>query len=438
MAATRSEPASRPAFQVCDRYLGGVSSTPGDPNAVDQMVYSCAGSVCKLEVPCGGQVLQLVPRQHGCAEGRVLPGDMARQGVLLPTSAVGQHGVGEDQEGQGQESYSGAAPVANEHLVVSSAGDVGGGALELGVLQADPVIPTERQAAISASSVGLSGVRGEVALTGEAEDLLTMDIRSGTRNVYTARFNHFRTYCDSIGVDPQHCSENVVVNFLTMLKTKFGYKYQTIAGYRSAISKYHDGIHGVPIGQAKHVKRVTKAVFNVSPPIAKYANIWPVDKLLVFLGTLYPHEDLTVSQLGMKCLSLISLTSVSRSSTVALLGPDVQVLGDEFVFSICGLEKTSRQGHLRRELRCPLDSSNPALDVHLCCEDYLSRTEERRVYYAAGEGQRPNRLFISSNKVCFFSVFFMHDIILYLSALSTSEELYFGEMDAVCHGVCWN
>jgi len=76
----------------------------------------------------------------------------------------------------------------------------------------------------------------------------------------------------------------------------------------------------------------------------------------------------------------------------------MQVLGDEFVFSICGLEKTSRQGHLRRELRCPLDSSNPALDVHLCCEDYLSRTEERRVYYAAGEGQRPNRLFISSNK----------------------------------------
>ena len=242
-------------------------------------------------------------------------------------------------------------------------------------------------------------------MTGEAEDLLTMDIRSGTRNVYTARFNHFRTYCDSIGVDPQHCSENVVVNFLTMLKTKFGYKYQTIAGYRSAISKYHDGIHGVPIGQAKHVKRVTKAVFNVSPPIAKYANIWPVDKLLVFLGTLYPHEDLTVSQLGMKCLSLISLTSVSRSSTVALLGPDMQVLGDEFVFSICGLEKTSRQGHLRRELRCPLDSSNPALDVHLCCEDYLSRTEERRVYYAAGEGQRPNRLFISSNKVCFLVYF---------------------------------
>ena len=70
-------------------------------------------------------------------------------------------------------------------------------------------------------------------------------------------------------------------------------------------------------------------------------------------------------------------------------------------FSICGLEKTSRQGHLRSELCCPLDSSDPALDVYLCCEDYLSRIEERRVYYAAGEGQRPNRLFISSNKVCF-------------------------------------
>ena len=401
LATQGSEPASRSAFQVCNRYLGSVSATPGDTNVVDQMVCSCAGFVCKLEVSCCCQVLQLVPRQQGCAEGCLLPGDMARQGVLFSTSTADQHGVGEDQEGQGEEGNSGVAAVAGEHLVVSPAGDAGGGSSEIGILQEDSVISTGHQAALPASVAGLSGDRCGVALTSEAEELLNLDIRSGTRSVYTARFNHFRTYCESIGVAPHNCSENVIVNFLTMLKTKFGYKYRTIAGYRSAISKYHDGIGGVPIGQAKHVKRVTKAVFNVSPPIAKYTTIWPVDKLLDFLGSLHPHDNLSDFQLGMKCLSLISLTSISRSSTLALLGPAVQILGDEIVFSINGLEKTSRQGPLRSELRCPVDSSSPALDIYLCCQDYLARTEQKRVYFDAGEGQRPSRLFISNNKVCF-------------------------------------
>ena len=126
-----------------------------------------------------------------------------------------------------------------------------------------------------------------------------------------------------------------------------------------------------------------------------------MDKLLAFLGTLYPHHDLTDFQLGMKCLTLISLTSISRSSTLALVGPGVQIFGDQVVFSLCGLEKTSRQGHLRSEVRFPVDSTNPALDIFLCCEAYLDRTEQKRVYFAAAEGQRPNRIFISNNKVCF-------------------------------------
>ena len=340
LVTQRSEPTGRLAFKVCNRYLGGISASSGDSNVVGQVVHSCSGPLCKLEVPRCDQVLQLVSRQQGCAEGCILPGEVARQGVLLSSSSFGQHGLGEDQKRQGQEGNSGASTVANEHLVVSAAGDVGGGTSEPGVLQDDPVISIERQAAVSAPSDGLFGVRDGVALTNEAKELLSLDIRSGTKNVYTARFNHFSTYCESIGVDPQHCSENVIVNFLTMLKTKFGYKYQTIAGYRSAISKYHGGLDGVPVGQAKHVKRVTKAVFNVSPPLAKYADIWPVDKLLAFLGTLYPHHDLTDFQLGMKCLTLISLTSISRSSTLALLGPGVQILGDQVVFGPSGAVQT--------------------------------------------------------------------------------------------------
>ena len=191
--------------------------------------------------------------------------------------------------------------------------------------------------------------------------------------------------------------------FLTKLRTKFAYKYQTIAGYRSAISKYHVGFNGIPVGQAKNVKRLTKAVFIESPPIAKYATIWSADKVLSHLATMYPHDTLSDYQLGMKTLALVSLASISRSSTVAQLGPDVQCVGDNIVFSIVGLEKTSRPGHLRSELVLPVDKSDMALDLQQCCLDYIARTEEKRVYYQAGEGNRPDRLFISNNKVsCYF------------------------------------
>ena len=101
----------------------------------------------------------------------------------------------------------------------------------------------------------------------------------------------------------------------------------------------------------------------------------------------------------MKLLALVSLASISRSSTVALLGPDVQCVGENILFSIRGLEKTTRPGHVRSELVLPRDNSEPALDIFLCCQDYLTRTEEKRVYYAAGEGARPDRLFLSNNKV---------------------------------------
>ena len=63
-------------------------------------------------------------------------------------------------------------------------------------------------------------------------------------------------------MDPTTCPENVIVNFLTKLRKTFGYKYQTVSGYRSAISKYHLGLSGVPVGQTKNVKRLTRADFR--------------------------------------------------------------------------------------------------------------------------------------------------------------------------------
>ena len=93
--------------------------------------------------------------------------------------------------------------------------------------------------------------------------------------------------------------------------------YQTVSGYRSAISKFHVGLDGAPAGISKNVKRVTKAIFLEAPPIPRYAEIWPASQLVKYLETLHPPDKLSIYQLGAKTLTLVSLHSLSRASTVA-------------------------------------------------------------------------------------------------------------------------
>jgi len=64
---------------------------------------------------------------------------------------------------------------------------------------------------------------------------------------------------------------------------------------------------------------------------------------------------------------------------VRLLAPDFDLQEDYIIFSLTGLEKTARPGHVRGE-------------------HYLQRTESRRAYFEAAEGHKPAGLFISNLK----------------------------------------
>ena len=66
----------------------------------------------------------------------------------------------------------------------------------------------------------------------------------------------------------------------------------------------------------------TKAVFNVNHPLPRYSAVWDVEILVSYLETMHPPESLSLFDLGAKTMSLISLSSISRSSTVRLLAPD--------------------------------------------------------------------------------------------------------------------
>ena len=172
----------------------------------------------------------------------------------------------------------------------------------------------------------------------------------------------------------------------------------TICGYRSAISRFHSTVGDVPIGSAPLIKRVTRACFNQAPPLPKYSDMWDVDKLMVFLETLHPNSSLSTYDLGMKAVALISSLSISRQSSVAVLGPQYQVIDNNVVIPLTNLEKTSRPGKLRHEVVLPAGDGHPPLSLNSCLSEYLDRTESNREYYSKAEGARPSNMFISNTK----------------------------------------
>ena len=228
--------------------------------------------------------------------------------------------------------------------------------------------------------------------------MLQNDIRYGTHKIYRSRFKIFSDFCVKGGYDPTSCPDEIVANFLASLKKKIGRKYGTICGYRSAIWRYYSGFGAATLGEASLVKRITKACFNIAPPIPKYADMWNLDVLMNYLAKLHPNKDLSLRYLGIKTASLISILSISRQSTVTVLGPSFQLVGDSVVIPITGLEKTSRPGHLRGEVVLPAGDNCPPLSLNLCLSDYLERTKPLREYYEKAEDKPPVNLFISNCK----------------------------------------
>ena len=122
----------------------------------------------------------------------------------------------------------------------------------------------------------------------------------------------FRRYCADIGCDAETAPVEIVANFLAILSNTLGFSYQSVCGYRSAISRIHVGSGEVSLGKMRPIKRLTRAAFLANPPIPRYSNIWDIEVLLNYLETLHPPNRLTDMELSMKTLALLSILSISR------------------------------------------------------------------------------------------------------------------------------
>ena len=299
------------------------------PAPLGPLVHSRGGCIREQEVPCAPRLLQLVSGPGSKGKGCLFPDEMASKSILLPSCPANSDDPFKDSKGWGI-GNSGDTRMADSHMVGPVDAHYGGRPRQIRFLQgdSDPSVRTESSLPTPTSCMSGQGEGDFPLLTEQARSLMQNDIRDGTHKLYRSRFRIFSDYCTKLGHDPTSCPIEIVANFLAMLKDK-GRKYQTICGYRSAISRYHCGQGLLPLGESKLVKRITKACFNLAPPIPKYANMWNADVLMSYLAKQYPNSDLSLKDLGIKAVALISILSLSRQSSVAALAPEFQVAEDK-------------------------------------------------------------------------------------------------------------
>ena len=383
VVAEATESDSRPSLKDTPKCVGNFGVSGDIEPSVEDMVRTNDRSVCEQKMSRDTSLLQSEKRSS-VSGGQFQSETVARQGLCLSSNSSHPDGCEQDREGQGEVPDPHHTQVARGPLVGADIRDAHG---QSNPSASDCIVPgggSENPSHLSSS--GVPCVRNPAALSDAAKHLINADIRKSTKKVYDARFAIFQQYCVNVGCDPFTCDTSHILNFLAT-KYEEGGSYQTINGFRSAISKYHVGTNAIQVGNLPLVKRLVKGVFQEKPPMPRYAKFWDVSQLLEFLKTLHPPSSLSVQCLGQKTLALLSLCSVCRVSSVSKLSAEYNVFRGEngdvssIIFYLCGLEKTSRPGNVRKEIKVPIHVTGyeeDSLNLFIYLKAYLEATSDRR------------------------------------------------------------
>ena len=139
-----------------------------------------------------------------------------------------------------------------------------------------------------------------------------------------------------------------ILDFLADLFEQ-GLEHSTIAGYRSAISSYHDSVDGCKAGEHPLVNALLKGVFNNTPRKPIYTFIWDVESVISYIKSLPGDCNLSDKLLMLlKLAMLVALTTASRVSEICYLDINfLQRRDSGYIFYLSKLSKTCRMNKPR-------------------------------------------------------------------------------------------
>ena len=179
------------------------------------------------------------------------------------------------------------------------------------------------------------------------------------------------SFCEQLQTDPLTCPPAVVVKYIRHLY-ETGAEWSTVNFHRSSISKFHVGIHGVPLGEHPLVSQAVKAILRLRPPLPQYKSTFDIVPVLNYIRSL-PTATVSLQLLSFKALFLTIYSSSSRVSSMARLAPTLEKTRDSAVIHLLSLEKQSREGRIRGFFQIPRFDEDKELCPVFALTTYFSK-----------------------------------------------------------------
>ena len=198
--------------------------------------------------------------------------------------------------------------------------------------------------------------------------------RVSTHKQYQSSWKVWDSWCRERSLNTLSAPLTDIHEFLVTCEKK-GLSYRTLGVYRSAISRYHDPVGGIPVGRCEAVVQLMKGFFNRNPPKPKYMVTWDVESVLVLLSQLGSWSSLSVRMLTLKMVLLLALVTAGRVSSLVHLNINhLVVTPHSLKFVPCQLLKQSRLGHTMRvvEIKAFEDKSICPVQAVSCYRDHTA------------------------------------------------------------------
>ena len=138
--------------------------------------------------------------------------------------------------------------------------------------------------------------------------------------------------------------------------------YSSLNTARSALSTIVT-VDSVSIGLHPLVVRFLKGAFNLRPPVPRYKEVWDESIVLRFLKTLSPVASLSLKNLSLKLVMLLSLVTAQRGQTLHLL--DISLMSTYDSSIVFTFSKPLKQSNPRTQEK-PLVLKAYTHDESLC------------------------------------------------------------------------
>lgn len=226
----------------------------------------------------------------------------------------------------------------------------------------------------------MSFVRDLYRLRGVPEgsiDIILNSWSDATKKQYTTYINKWIVFAKTDHISVTKPSINDVLNFLQKLVDN-GLKYSGVNTAKSvliAIFVLDDRNHY----ENALINRFLKGVFKTTQPSPRYSSTWDVNLVLDFFRKQPPVECLSLLDLSLKLVTLMSLATAQRQQSLQMLDLENMVKEDDkFTFFIVGNFKHARPKFPQQNLVFPVYEPDERLCVYSTLAVYLERTGNLR------------------------------------------------------------